>query len=166
MSCSERRVCRLNNSEECDPGREKSETNPSNHPLPLHRQDTSRTNLTGLKPTEVFFFFPFPLNSFFLSLFFFSFLLPPILYHFYVFFLPSFIYFYVLIFAKIPSYLAYDLSLFLLPSFLPSFLSSFPISLFPPSHLCFIFVFVFFSFLFFLPPFLFFPQVRQQNREC
>ena len=29
----------LQNSEECDPGREKSETNPSNHPLPLHRQD-------------------------------------------------------------------------------------------------------------------------------
>ena len=26
----------LQNSEECDPGREKSETNPSNHPLPLH----------------------------------------------------------------------------------------------------------------------------------
>ena len=31
----------LQNSEECDPGREKSETNPSNHPLPFHRQDTS-----------------------------------------------------------------------------------------------------------------------------
>ena len=72
----------LQNSEESDPGREKSETNPSNHPLPLHRQDTSRNNLTGLKPTEDFFFFlflffPFPLNSFFLALFFFhSFFLP------------------------------------------------------------------------------------------
>ena len=121
----------LQNSQECDPGREKSETNPSNHPLPLHRQETSRNNLTGLKPREgffflsFFFFFPFPLNSFFLSLFFFffSFLLPPILYHFYVLFLPSFIYFYVLIFVKIPSYLASDLSLFLLPSFLPFLLS-------------------------------------------
>ena len=53
----------LQNSEECDPGREKSETNPSNHPLPLHRQDTSRNNLTGLKPGEDFFFLFF----FFLS---------------------------------------------------------------------------------------------------
>ena len=78
-SCSDWGVCRLNNSEECEPGREKSETNPSNHPLPLHRQDTSRYNLTGLKPTEdifsffffiFFLFFPFPLNSFFLSPFF------------------------------------------------------------------------------------------------
>ena len=74
----------LQNSEECDPGREKSETNPSNHHLPLHRQDTSRYNLTGLKPAEDFFFifflfFPFPLNSFFRSpffLFFHSFFLP------------------------------------------------------------------------------------------
>ena len=70
----------LQNSEECDPGRKKSETNPSNHRLPLHRQDNSRNNLNGLKPTEDFFFFilflffPFPLNSFFLSLFFFFFI--------------------------------------------------------------------------------------------
>ena len=77
----------LQNSEECDPGRKKSETNPSNHRLPLHRQDNSRNNLNGLKPTEDFFFpfffpffflfffpFPFPLNSFFLSLSFFSFI--------------------------------------------------------------------------------------------
>ena len=124
----------LQNSEECDPGREKSETSPSNHPLQLHRQDTSRYNLTGSKPTEDFFSFIFSyLFSFLsfppellLSLSFFSFssfLLPPILYHFYVFFLPSFIYFYVLIFVKIPSYLAYDLSLFLRPSFLPFLLS-------------------------------------------
>ena len=56
---------------------------------------------------------------------------------FYSFFLPSFIYSFVLIFVKIPSYLASNLSLFLLPSF--PFL--FPFSL--------------------LPPFLFFPQVRQ-----
>ena len=91
-SCSARRDGRLNNSKECVPGREKSETNPSNHPLPLHRQDTSRTNLTSLKPAEDFFFF-FP-PEFLLPLSFFSsFLLPPILYHFYVFFLPSFIYF-------------------------------------------------------------------------
>ena len=55
----------LQNSEECDPGREKSETNPSNHPPPLHRQDTSRNNLTGLKPAEDFFF----LHSFFLPSF-------------------------------------------------------------------------------------------------
>ena len=124
----------LQNSEECDPGREKSETNPSNHPLPLHRRDTSRYNLAGSKPTEDFFSFIFSYLFSFLSFppefllplsffSFFSFLLPPILYHFYVFFLPSFIYFYVLIFVKIPSYLAYDLSLFLLPAFLPFLLS-------------------------------------------
>ena len=77
----------LQNSDECDPGRKKSENNPSNHPLPLHRQHNSRNNLNGLKPTEDFFFpffffpFPFPLNSFFLSLSFFF---------FHSFFLPSF----------------------------------------------------------------------------
>ena len=80
---------------------------------------TSRTNLTGLKPAEDFFFFL-------------SFLLPPILYHFYVFFLPFFkIYFYVLIFVKIPAYLASDLSLFLLPSFLPFLLFYFRFPSFP-----------------------------------
>ena len=31
--------CRLNNSEEYGSGREKSETNPSKHPIPLHRQE-------------------------------------------------------------------------------------------------------------------------------
>ena len=30
---------RLNNSKECGSGREKSETNPPNPPLPLHRQE-------------------------------------------------------------------------------------------------------------------------------
>ena len=139
----------LQNSEECDPGRKKSETNPSNHRLPLHRQDNSRNNLNGLKPTEDFFFSlsSFP-PEFLLPFFFFSVLLPPIRYLFYVFFLPSFIYFYVLIFVKIPSYLDSDLSLFLLPFFLPfllfyflfpSFTSSFfflssPLSLFPTSE--------------------------------
>ena len=34
--------CRLNNSKECGSGREKSETNPSNHPLPFHRQDNQQ----------------------------------------------------------------------------------------------------------------------------
>ena len=63
-SCRARGDCRLNNSKECGPGREKSETNPSNHPLPLHRQDTSRTNLTGLKPAEDSFFHSFFLPSF------------------------------------------------------------------------------------------------------
>ena len=75
----------LQNSKECDPGREKSETNPSNHPLPLHRQDTSRNNLTSLKPTENFF-------SFFLFLFF-SFppeFLLPLSFFFHSFCLPSF----------------------------------------------------------------------------
>ena len=70
----------LQNSEECDPGREKSETNPSNHPLPLHRHDTSRTNLTGLKPPEDFFFSSFPPE----------FLLPLSFFFLHSFFLPSF----------------------------------------------------------------------------
>ena len=75
------------NSEECDPGRKKSETNSSNHPLPLHRHDNSRNNLNGLKPTEDFFF-PF---------FFFSFSFPPelllplsLFFFFHSVFLPSF----------------------------------------------------------------------------
>ena len=64
---------------------------------------TRRTNLTGLKPAEDFFFFfpPFPLNSFFLSvLLFFLFLLPSILYLFYSFFRPSLSYSVVVIFVK------------------------------------------------------------------
>ena len=105
---------------------------------------TSRTNLTGLKPAEDFFFSlfiffpPFPLNSFFFSvlLSFCLFLLPSFLYLFYSFFLPSFIYSFVLIFVKIPSYLASELSLFLLPSFL-----SFSIPFFPPSLLLYFFFF-------------------------
>ena len=105
----------------------------------IHRK-TTRTDLTNLKSTEDFFFSlfpPFPLNSFFHSvpLSFFLLLHPSILYLFYSFFLPSFTYSVVLIFVKIPSYLASDLSLFLLPSFL-SF--SIPFSFLP------------FSFYFFL----------------
>ena len=53
--------------------------------------------------------------------------LPSTLYLFYSFCLPSFIYFFVLIFVKITSYLASNLSLFLPPSFL-----SFSIPFFPP----------------------------------
>ena len=91
---------------------------------------TSRTNLTGLKPAEDFFFF----NSFFFSVllsFFYSFFLPSFTF---LFLLPAFFYlFFILIFVKIPSHLASNLSLFLLPSF-----PSFSIPFFPPS--------------FFLPP--------------
>ena len=114
---------------------------------------TSRTNLTSLKPAKDFFFFSLsssPLEFLlpFCPSFFSLFLLPPLLYLFYAFFLPSFIYSFVLIFVKIPSYPASDLSLFPLPSFL-SF--SIPFPCFPS---------------FFLPPFFFFPQVRQVNLEC
>ena len=98
---------------------------------------TRRTNLTGLKPAEDFFFFSFLLSpwipSSFLSSFLFSFLIPSILYLFYSFFLPSFIYSVVLIFVKIPSYLASDLSLFLLPSFLSFSIPFSPPSLLPPT---------------------------------
>ena len=97
---------------------------------------TSRTTLTSLKPTEDYFFFPFLLSPEFLLPFcpsFFSlFFLPPILYLFYAFLLPSFIYSFVLIFVKILSYLAFDLTLFPLPSFL-----SISIPFFPPSLLFF-----------------------------
>ena len=120
-----------------------------NNPSRSTDRKTSRTNLTSLKPAEDFFFF---LSSFppglllpFYPSFFFSFLLTSILYLFCSFFLPSFIYSFVLIFVKIPSYLASDLSLFLLPSFL-SFSIPFP--------------FLPFSFYFFFF-FLFSPQVRQ-----
>ena len=115
---------------------------------------TSRINLTSLKPAEDFSFFlffpPFPLNSCLLSVLL-SFFIPSSFHPlpFYSFFLPSFIYSLVLIFLTIPSYLASDLSLFLPPSFL-----SFSIPFSPP------------SILFFFPPFLFFPQVRQENLEC
>ena len=94
---------------------------------------TSRTNLTGLKPAEDFFFLSsFPpefLLPFCPSFFFYSFLLPS-----FTFFIPSscLLLFILLIFVKIPSYLASDLSLFLLPSFL-----SFSIPLFPPYLLFF-----------------------------
>ena len=122
---------------------------------------TRRTNLTTLKPAEddffsffFSFFVPsFPLNSFFLSVLL-SFFIPssfhplPLL-----FLLPAFFYLFCCFnfCQKIPSYLASDLSLFLLPSFL-----SFSIPFFLPSILL----------LFFLPPFLFRPQVRQENLQC
>ena len=97
---------------------------------------TSRTNLTGLKPAEDFFFFhsSFPPEFLlpFCPSFFSLFLLPSILYLFYSFFLPSFIYSFVFITVKITSFLASDLSLFLFPSFL-----SFSIPFFPPSLLFF-----------------------------
>ena len=97
---------------------------------------TSRTNLTRLKPSEVFHFLlslssvflPSPkIPSSLLSFFLFLFLLPSILYHFYSFFLPRFIYFFVLIFVKSPSYLDSDLYSF----FLPPFPFLFPFSLLP-----------------------------------
>ena len=134
--------------------REERKVKPILPNTPSHFTDrkTSRTNLTGLNTAEDFLFF---LSSFppeflllFCPYFFFLFLLPSILYLFKSFFLPSFIYSFVLIFVKIPSYLASDLSLFLLPSFL-----SFSIPFFPPSH-------------FFFAPLPLFPQVRQENLEC
>ena len=115
---------------------------------------TSRTNLTSLKPAEDFFFSisSFPLNSVFLSVLL-SFFIPSSFHPLpFSFLLPAFFYLFCCFnfCLKIPSYLASDLSLFLLPSFL-----SFSIPFFPPSILSF-----------FLPHFLFFPQVRQQNLEC
>ena len=84
-----------------------------------------------------------PLASFKIFLYpFFLLFFPSILYLFYSFLRPSFIYSFVLIVIKIPSYVASDLSLFLLPSF-----HSFSIPFFPPSLI--------------LPPLFFFPQVRQ-----
>ena len=132
---------------------------------PSHSIDrtTSRTNLTSLKPAEdlfffflLLFFFPsFPLKSFFLSVLLSLFI--PFSFHPlpFLFLLPAFFYLFCCFnfCKKIPSYLASNLSLFLLPSFL-----SFSIPFFPPSLLL--------SFFFFLPPFLFFPQVRQENLEC
>ena len=113
---------------------------------------TSRTNQTGLKPAEDFFFPfpPFPLNC--SSFLFFLFLLPPILYLFYAFFLPSFIYSFVLICVKIPCYLASDLSLFPLPSFL--FL--FPFSLLPFFYFYCYFFILFFDY-YYSPPLSLFP---------
>ena len=105
---------------------------------------TSRTNQTCLKAAEdlffyfLFFFPSFPPESLHppCPSFFFLSLLPSILYLFYSFFLPYFIYSFVLTFVKIPSYLASDLSLFLLPSFLPflfySLCPSFPSPPTPP----------------------------------
>ena len=121
-------------------------------PSRFTKRKTSRTNRTSLKSAEDFFFFPpFPVNSCFISVllsFFYSFLLPS-----FTFFIPysCLILCIVLISIKIPSYLASDLSVFLLPSSL-----SFSIPCFPPSLLL----------SFFFSPFLFFPQVRQENLEC
>ena len=88
---------------------------------------TSRTNLTGLKPAEDFFFFPpFLLNSFFLSVFlFYSFFLPSFTF---LFLLPALFYLFFKIFVKIPSsFLSPNIFLFLLPSIVPFlFYSLFP----------------------------------------
>ena len=102
---------------------------------------TIRTNLTGLKPAEDFFFSPFPLNFFFLSVilsFFISSSLHPFLF---LFLLPAFSYlFFILIFLKIPcSYISSDLLLCILPSFFPSFLPFLFYSFFLPSFSFFIF---------------------------
>ena len=128
---------------------------------PSHSTDrtTSRTTLTSLKPAEELFFsssssfcFPsFPLNSFFLSVLL-SVFIPssfnplPLL-----FLLPAFFYlFCCLILVK-------KFFLILPPIFLYSYcLPSFP----------FLFPFSFLLSFFFFAPFLFFPQVRQDNLEC
>ena len=129
---------------------------PATTPSHFTERKTSRTNLTGLKPAKDFFFFslslcfffpPFPLNSFSLSVLP-SFLIPssfhPLL--FYSFFLPSFIYFFILFLLKF-LLLIFPPIFFMHSSFLPSipFLLAFSI-------LPFSFIFSFF---------LLFPQVRQ-----
>ena len=108
---------------------------------------TSRTHLTCLKPAEDFFFFnPFPLNSFFLSVLL-SFFIPSSFHPLpFLFLLPAFFYSFVLTFVKITSYLASDLSLFPLPSFL-----SYSIPFFPP------------SLLFFFPPIPLFPTGEKRK---
>ena len=122
---------------------------------------TSRTNLTSLKPAEddFFSFFFFFFRSFFppefllpccTSFFSYSFFLPSFTL-FYSFFLPSFIYSVVLIFVK--KFLLILPPIFLYSYSLPSFTFLFPFSLLP------------FFFFFFLPPFLFFPQVGKENLE-
>ena len=93
---------------------------------------TSRTNLTGLKPAEDFFFPPFPLNSFFLSVLL-SFCIPSSFHPLpFLFFLPAFFYlFFCFTFCKNPLFLSFLQSfLFLIPSFL-----SFSIPFFHPSLL-------------------------------
>ena len=114
---------------------------------PSHYTDrkTIRTNLTRLKPAEVVFFFfpPFPLNSFFLSVllsFFISSSFHPLLFN--SFFLPSFIYFFILIFVKIPS--SYLSSNFLYFFFLPS--SLFLFYSFSLASILLLFIFSSFSF--------------------
>ena len=77
---------------------------PATTPSRFTNRKTSRSKLTNLKPAEDYFFFPpFPLNSFFLSVLLsfsipFSFHpLPSLL------LLPAFFYCFILIFVKIPS---------------------------------------------------------------
>ena len=115
---------------------------------------TSRTNLTSLKPAEDFFFsfFFFPLSPWIPSSFlsFFLFFIPSSFHPLpFLFLLPAFFYLFCCFnfCQNIPSYFASDLYSYSLPSF--PFL--FPFSFLP---------------FFFSPPFLFFPQVRQENLEC
>ena len=112
---------------------------------------TSRTNLTGLKPAEDFFF-SFLLSpwipSSFLSFFLF----------FYSFFLPSFTFLFLL-----PAFF-YLLFCF---NFCENSLSCLQSFFIPSSFLLFIFYSLFSSFHSpFFSPFLFFSQVRQENLEC
>ena len=91
---------------------------------------TSRTNLTGLKPAEDFFFFPSSFPPEFLLPFCPSFF-------FYSFFLPSFIYSFVLIFIKIPSFfknILIDYAITVVPSPTPSLHSILPTSSLPHSY--------------------------------
>ena len=101
---------------------------------------TSRIDLTVLKPAEDFLF-SFPLNSFFLSVLLYFFI--PSSFHPlpFLFLLPAYFYLFCCFnfCQKIASYLASDLSLFLLPSFL-----SFSIPFFPPSLLLSLSLFFFF----------------------
>ena len=101
-------------------------------------RNTSRTNLTSLKPAEDLFFFfflsVFPpefLRPFGPSFFFYSSFLPSFIF---LFLLPAFFYLFCCFnfCQKIPSYLASDLSLILLPSFLSFSIPFFPPSVFPP----------------------------------
>ena len=112
----------LDNSKEWGSGREKSETNPSTHPLPYHRKEDQQNWRDGLKPAEDFLFL---------------FLLPSILY----FFIPSSC---LLLFIFYFNFCYNSFFLSLLSSFfIPSFLS-FSISFhsFPSP---FFFFFLFFS---------------------
>ena len=106
-----------------------------NTPSRFIDRKTSRTNLTSLKPEEDIFFSSF-IPEFLIHFCPFFFFIPSSFHPLpFLFLLPgSFIYSIVLIFEKITSYLASDLSFFLRPSFL-----SFSIPLFPTSLLLFYF---------------------------